>query len=460
MPPATAAPKARGWAFATLSKPPILPKTPLPLAPPIVFESFPNIGIAFPIACAPPPTIVIAGPAAAAKPTKATASVLTGPGIFPNASAAPFNTVASFSTMGTMMGISTSPIAINDDFRLAIACCSLNAVVPDVTSKALSNAPVVSSILLNIASVEAEFAPSISITPMRARTFPNTAAVAASFPANVSFRVPKVASKPSCLIWLRKPWADSPILARASLDCFVGFSNDVRIPRTWVAASLAFVPVLDSAANAAPTSSKETPIAEATGSTRPIDPASSVASNLPSRTAATITSVASEALNTSEPYALRAEVARSAIVAVSPNPTAAAFAEASSVSVASAPRIPAEVIKNIASASSLGALAVEPDRFLTSAVKPCTASAESPTKDSILVMLASKSAADLIANPPAATIGIVTDRVSFFPVSLVFLPKASNDFSADLSSVLRDLASALMIAFRTVVIAAISVSSF
>ena len=68
-----------------------------------------------------------------------------------------------------------------------------------------------------------------------------------------------------------------------------------------MAASAAFVPVRDNAAKAAPTSSKRTPIALATGKTRPIDPASSEASNLPSRTALTITSVASPAESTSEP---------------------------------------------------------------------------------------------------------------------------------------------------------------
>ena len=166
---------------------------------------------------------------------------------------------------------------------------------------AASVAPRVLFMLAKIASVPATFLPIRSITPERARTLPNTEADAAALPSNSSANVLSVDRRPFSLSCSLRPSDDKPIPVRASSACFVGRKSEAMMPRTCVAASAAFVPVRDKEANAAPTSLKLTPIAEAIGKTRPIEPASSEASNLPSRTAETITSVAFEALKFSLP---------------------------------------------------------------------------------------------------------------------------------------------------------------
>ena len=106
------------------------------------------------------------------------------------------------------------------------------------------------------------------------------------------------------------------------------FNNAESIAFNCVAACAAGVPVLDIAAIAAPTSLNSKPTADAVGNTCPITDANSLLSNLPSRTAAVKISVAPLADKFSLPYAFIADVAKSAIAFVSPNPDALAFNEA------------------------------------------------------------------------------------------------------------------------------------
>ena len=109
-------------------------------------------------------------------------------------------------------------------------------------------------------------------------------------------------------------------------------------------------------------------------------------------------------------------------MAVSPKPTAAAFAEASNTPAASAASIPAEVIKNIASASSCGARAVEPESFITLVVRLFTSASDLPTKLWIFVIDASKSDAILNEATPRPTIGAVSPIVIFLPAAVAFAP--------------------------------------
>ena len=193
------------------------------------------------------------------------------------------------------------PSSVKITLKSAMTWAILNSAVCDWIANASLVAPSVSFMFAKIASVPATFLPIRSITPERARTLPNTDAAAAELSPNSSESVFNVDKRPFSLSCSRRPSEDKPISVRASSASFVGRKSDDMIPRTCVAASAAFVPVRESEANAAPTSSKLTPIAEAIGKTRPIEPASSEASNLPSRTAATITSVAFEALRFSLP---------------------------------------------------------------------------------------------------------------------------------------------------------------
>ena len=167
-----------------------------------------------------------------------------------------------------------------------------------------------------------------------------------------------VASKPSSRIDFLSCADDKPNPFKVSSASFVGFNKPFNIALSCVDANAAFVPVLDIAAKAAPTSLNETPIFDATGKTEPIAPASSSDDNLPSLTAATKTSVASVADRFSFPKAFIAEVAKSATIRVSPRPTALAFRDASKTSIASEPLRPADVIKKSACAASLALLPV------------------------------------------------------------------------------------------------------
>ena len=89
---------------------------------------------------------------------------------------------------------------------------------------------------------------------------------------------------------------ERPTALRPSAVCFEGLRIEPIMARSAVAASEAFAPVLVMPAIAAPTWSKETPIALAIGITLPSDPESSSGAILPSRTVATRTSVAALAL--------------------------------------------------------------------------------------------------------------------------------------------------------------------
>ena len=165
---------------------------------------------------------------------------------------------------------------------------------------------------------------------------------------------------------------------------------------------------------------------EAIGITPPIAPANCEASNLPSRTAAVNISVAPEALKFSSPYAFNAEVDKSAIVFVSPNPTAAAFKDASNTPIAFSPRKPAEVIKNNASAASFALLPVSTAIFLAVSPILATSSAPTPTRAVIDVIDLSKSNAILTDAAPTATNGKVNFVVIDFPTFCIFEPNAES----------------------------------
>ena len=176
---------------------------------------------------------------------------------------------------------------------------------------------------------------------------------------------------------------------------------------------------------------------DAIGKTEPIALESSVDSSLPSRTAATKTSVASDAPKVSEPYAFIADVARSATVAVSPSPTAAACKDAFKTFIACSPSKPADVIKNNASAASLAERPVSVAICLAVSPILATSSPAIPTRDSIFVIDLSKSAASLIDAPPAKVRGNVKLFESFVPIACALVPKdfkrALVLFSADSS---------------------------
>ena len=121
-----------------------------------------------------------------------------------------------------------------------------------------------------------------------------------------------------------------------------------------------------------------------------------------------------------------ADVARSAIVCTSPRPMAAPLSEASKVSIASLPRKPAEVIKNIASAASLALLPYCDAIVIMSPRMPSTSSRVRPTSDTIFVSEVSKSIAILVAATPTPTIGKVTPRVNDLPMLAMFLPTDCN----------------------------------
>ena len=137
----------------------------------------------------------------------------------------------------------------------------------------------------------------------------------------------------------------------------VGLINTFMMPVRLVTDSPAVEPRRVIAAIAAPTWSKLTPKFEATGMIAPMAPASSPASRFPSRTVLTRMSVACAAERVSEPYAFIADTTANATSLVSPRPAAAAWPAASKTSIASTEsRIPADVMKNNASANSLADL--------------------------------------------------------------------------------------------------------
>ena len=193
------------------------------------------------------------------------------------------------------------PTGSSEARAVSIARRNLNEAVSSTTPKAWSSAPTSPVILPKISRVSSTLAPIRSRTPVSARTFPKTEAVASMFPSNASVRVSSVASKPSSLICFRRPSADNPMPAKVRSACEVGLTSAFSIPRSWVDACDASVPVRDMAANAAPTSWNDTPRFDAMGSTWPIAPASSAGSNLPSRTAAVSVSTACAPPKTSAP---------------------------------------------------------------------------------------------------------------------------------------------------------------
>ena len=104
-----------------------------------------------------------------------------------------------------------------------------------------------------------------------------------------------------------------------------------------------------------------------------------------------------------------------------PSPAADALAEASRASIDSAASRPDDRRKYIASASSVGARPVSPDRAKIDSFSPSTSPAVTPAKVCILVNTESKVPAAFTANPPSAASGRVTLRVSFDPTSSNFL---------------------------------------
>ena len=222
------------------------------------------------------------------------------------------------------------------------------------------------------------------------------------------FNISKVFINPSSAKLFCTPSVLSPIACNACSASAAGFFNEDSIAVNCVAPTAAFVPVLDIAAIAAPTWSNETPILDAIGITPPIAPANSLDSNLPSRTAAVKTSVAASAFKDPSAYAFIAEVVKSAIVAVSPNPAAAAFVANLRVSNDSAVPKPAEVIKNKALAASLLLTPVASAIFLALSPILSTSSLATPTSAFILVIDLSKSNPIFTLAPPNNAIGNAT----------------------------------------------------
>ena len=250
-------------------------------------------------------------------------------------------------------------------------------------------------------------------------------------PFNLSFKSNKVGNKPCVSKFFATSCCEVPNFNKVFSASAVGPFIDAKIAFNCVAPSAAFVPVLDIAAIAAATWSKETPILDAKGITPPIAPANADASSLPSRTAAVKISVAPEADKFSVPYAFIAEVDKSAIVFVSPNPTAAAFKDISKTSIAAEPLKPAEVIKNNASAASFPLLPVSIAIFFAASPISATLSAETPTSACIDVIDLSKSKAILTAAAPTATNGKVNEVVIDFPTDFIFPPNAWSFPDAD-----------------------------
>ena len=145
---------------------------------------------------------------------------------------------------------------------------------------------------------------------------------------------------------------------------------------------------------------------------------------LPSRTAPTRMSVDLAADKFLMPYELTADVTASATVFVSPRPAADARADALSTSIAAAPRNPAEVTKNSASASSFGDCGRSLASDSTSPRHWLTCLRLTPTSVSTFVIEASKSTASFTAPAPTASSGKVSPRVIFLPAATVLSPAA------------------------------------
>ena len=127
-------------------------------------------------------------------------------------------------------GSSFSPSSIASTINVCFAFFILASVVSLYLENASSSMPVVSAMFSKICLVASMDAPVKSKTPDNARTLPNTAAAAASLPSNFSRRVSNTDNNPSSLICLRSSSDDSPMPARASSACLLGFNNDVMIP--------------------------------------------------------------------------------------------------------------------------------------------------------------------------------------------------------------------------------------
>ncbi len=110
---------------------------------------------------------------------------------------------------------------------------------------------------------------------------------------------------------------------------------------------------------------------------------------------------------------------------VSPSPAADAFAANSRASIASAPLRPADVTTNRASASSWGAVAVDPASSNTDAFMPSTSSADRPTRPTIFDIDASKFDAILTDAAPTPISGNVTPAVATTPAFCIEAPSCA-----------------------------------
>ena len=135
---------------------------------------------------------------------------------------------------------------------------------------------------------------------------------------------------------------------------------------------------------AAPTSANEAPAAFAVPSTIPSAPDNDAASRFPSRIVFTRMSVAIAAVRPASAQVFIALTVASATVFVSPSPAAEALADIVRASSASCPRIPAEVMKNMASESSTGPRPMAGPNASIESFQLSTCSCAIPTRPTIV----------------------------------------------------------------------------
>jgi hypothetical protein len=236
-----------------------------------------------PRTCTKRPPMASSGPMAAARPSRTTAAARTGSGTARMAAARAEITLASASTPGAR----ADPTLVSSAVSLVRACVNLKNACRSTSLNALcSSSRVTCASRWNTPRTESASWPSRFSTPTKPRTLSVTDASACALPPNLLRRTSRRASSPCsrriCL-------SCSPLRPTARRVCSasrLGWSKSVNTARRAVTASSVPRPARVITARAAATWSNETPIVAATGTTRPMAPASASASALPSRTAA------------------------------------------------------------------------------------------------------------------------------------------------------------------------------